>query len=52
MNTATVFVWWICLILLALLWVVAVDWCVVGIIRAWRHRKITARMHDVLNGRI
>jgi hypothetical protein len=39
MNTATVLVWWICLILLALLWVLAVDWCVVSIVRMNRRTR-------------
>jgi len=42
---------WIGFIVLGLLWIAAVDWCAVGIIRAWHHRKIAARMDAVL-GRI
>ena len=42
---------WIGLIVLGLLWIAAVDWCAVGIIRAWHHRKIAARMDAVLGRR-
>ena len=39
---------WIGFIVLGLAWIAAVDWCAVGIIRAWHHRKIIARMDAVL----
>ena len=37
------------IVILSLAWVVAVDWCVVGIVRGWHHRKIIRdRMTGVL----
>ena len=51
MNNLTALAAWAGLIVISLAWVCSLDWCVVRIIRAWKHRKITARMHDVLNGR-
>ena len=38
-------------VVFALLWVIALDWCVVGIVREWRRRKVRARMHEVLGRR-
>ena len=48
MNNATALSWALGIALASGLWVLAVDWCVVGIIRACHHRKIAARMDAVL----
>jgi hypothetical protein len=43
-------IWLILGVAVALLWVLAVDWCVVGIIREWRRRKALIRLAAILNG--
>ena len=42
---------WAGLIVLALLWVWAVDWCVVGIVRELHRRTLRARMGKILGRR-
>ena len=47
MNTLAIAAW-IGFIVVGLAWIVAVDWLVVRVTRAWHHHKITARMDAVL----
>ena len=42
---------WAGVVVLALLWVAAVDWCAVGIIRELKRRAVRARMHKILGRR-
>ena len=48
MNNATALSWGIAIFLAYGAWIVAVDWLVVRVTRAWHHHKITARMDAVL----
>jgi len=42
---------WVGLIVFALLWVVAIDWCAVGIIREIHRRALRVRLHEILGRR-
>ena len=42
---------WVGVVVLALLWVAALDWCAVGIVRELHRLTLRARMHKILGRR-